>query len=85
MRRDRCASRCGRGLFRRSSCDEFGFGRGAEIVLDIGIERRLNAFESEQIIGFVGEDPVCDFDLATDGIDGDERALELFGLGELIE
>lgn len=34
--------------------DEFGGGGGTEIVRDIGFQRRLVAFEGEQIIGLVG-------------------------------
>ena len=65
--------------------DEFVGGRGAEIVLDIGFEGGLVAFEGEQVIGLVGDDLVGDLDLAAHGVDGDERAFELLGLGELVE
>src|SRR6202011_1852321 len=65
--------------------DEFVGGGGAEIVLDIGFERGLVALEREQVIGLVGDDLVSNLDLAAHGVDGNERALELFGLGELIE
>lgn len=60
-------------------------GRGAEIVLDIGFERRLVALEGEQVIGLVGDDLVGDLDFAAHGVDADERALELLGLREVIE
>src|SRR6202011_4772326 len=48
-------------------------------------ERGLVALEGEQVIGLVSNDLVGNLDLATHGVDGDERALKLFGLGELIE
>jgi hypothetical protein len=65
--------------------DEFIGGRGAEIVLDIGFERGLVALEGKQVIGLVSNDLVGNLDLAAHGVDGDERTLKLFGLGELIE
>ena len=65
--------------------DEFVGGGGAEIVLDIGFERGLVPLEGEQVIGLVSNDLVGNLDLAAHGVDGDERALKLFGLGELIE
>jgi hypothetical protein len=69
------------GLF----AHEFGGGGGAEIVLDIGFQRRLVAFEGEQIIGLVGDDLVGDLDLTAHGVDGHQRARELVGLGQVIE
>ena len=60
-------------------------GRGVEIGLDLGFEGRLIALERQQIIGLVGDDLVGDVDLTAHGIDGDERAFELLGFGELIE
>jgi len=33
----------------------------------------------------MGDNLVSDFDLATHGVDGDERAFELASLGELVE
>jgi hypothetical protein len=65
--------------------DEFFGGRGAEIVLDIGFERRSIALEGQQVIGLVGDDPVSDLDLAAHGVDADQGALELLGLGEMVE
>src|SRR5271165_1687735 len=65
--------------------DEFGGGSGAEIVLDIGFECRLVAFEGEQVIGLIRDDLVGDLDLAAHSVDGDECAFELAGFGELIE
>src|SRR5258708_26123343 len=69
------------GLF----ADELAGGGGSEIVLDIGFERGLVALEGEQVIGLVGDDLVGDFDLAAHGVDGHQSALELLGLGKLIE
>ena len=46
---------------------------------------RLIALEAEQIVGLVCHDLVGDGDLAAHRIDGDERAFELLGLGELVE
>ena len=65
--------------------DKFFGRRGAEIVLDIGFERRLIALEGQQVIGLVGDNPVGDLDLAAHGVDADQGALELLGLGEMIE
>jgi len=57
----------------------------AEIVLDVGFQRRLIAFQGEQIIGLVGDDLVGNLDLAAHGIDGDQRPFKLAGFGKLIE
>ena len=78
-------SRSGRVLSRRWSCRRVLGRRGAEIVLDIGLQRRLIALEGQQVIGLMGDDPVGDLDLAAHGIDTDQRALELLGLGQMIE
>ena len=72
-------------LLDRRFGDEFGGWRGFEIAFDIGFERGLIAFESEEIIGAMGDDFVGDFDLTAHRVDGDERAFELLGFGELIE
>ena len=69
----------------RCLCDEFGLWRVPEITFDIGFERGLISFEREEIIGAMVDDLVGDFDLATHGVDGDERAVELPGVGELVE
>ena len=65
--------------------DEFVGRRGAEIVVDIGFERGLVALQGEQVIGLVGDDLGGDLDLAAHGVDGHQGALELPGLGELVE
>ena len=70
---------------RRGLADEFVRRRGAEIVLDIGFQGRLVAFQGEQKIGLVGDDLVGDLDLAAHGVDGHQRARELPGLGEVVE
>jgi hypothetical protein len=69
----------------RRLCDEFAPRRVLEITFDIGFERGLIALQSEEIIGVVVDDLVGDFDLAAHGVDGDERAFELSGVGELVE
>ena len=43
------------------------------------------ALEGEQVIGLMSNDLIGNLDLAAHGVDGDERVLKLFGLGELIE
>ena len=65
--------------------DEFGGGSGAEIVLDVGFQRWLVAFEGEEIIRFVGDDLVGNLDLAAHGVDGDQGTFELAGFSELID
>ena len=65
--------------------DELGVRSGAEIADDVGFESRLVALEREEIVGLMGDDLVGDRDLTAHGIDGDERAFELFGCSELIE
>ena len=65
--------------------DEFVRRRGVEIVFDIGFEGRLIALQRQQEIGLVFDDLVGDFDLTAHGVDGDEGAFELFGLGQMIE
>src|SRR5271170_1806529 len=61
----------------RCLCDEFGGWRVLEITFDIGFERGLIALQSEEKINATSDNLVGDFDLATHGVDGDERALEL--------
>ena len=51
--------------------------RGVKIVFGVGFERRLIAFEGEEIIGLVGDDLVGDFDLTSHGVDGHQRAFKL--------
>jgi hypothetical protein len=45
----------------------------------------LVAFEGEQIVGLVFDDPVGDRNLAAHGIDGHQRSLELIGFGQVVE
>ena len=67
-----------------------GFGRqlrlrrGVEITCDVAFQGRLVAFQPQEIIGSVRDDLVGDRDLAAHGVDGDQRAFKLFGLGEVI-
>ena len=56
-----------------------------EVGLDVGFQGGLVALEGEQVVGLVGDDLVGDLDLAAHGVDGDQGALELLGLGELVE
>ena len=72
-------------LFERRLDDEFGGRRIFEIACDIGFEVGLITFESEEIISAVIHDRVGDLDLATHGVDGDERAGELPVLGKVVE
>lgn len=65
--------------------DERGGRSGAEIVLDIGFQRRLVALEGEQVIGIVGNDLVGNLHLAAHRIDGDQRPFRLAVFGEVIE
>src|ERR1700694_3527752 len=65
--------------------DEFVGGSGVIIVLDIGFEGRLVALEGEQVVGLMGDDLVGDPDMATHGVDGDQRTFELAGFGEFVE
>ena len=72
-------------LFDGGLGDEFSIGGVAKIVGDLGFEIGLIAFEGEQIFGLVGHDSFGNVDLATHGIDGDQRPFQLVGLGEVIE
>ena len=47
-------------------------GRGGEVGLDVGMQRRLVALERQQVIGPCLGDLV----IGGDGVDGDERALD---------
>ena len=58
---------------------------GTEVVSDLGFEGWLVAFEGEQVIGLMFDDLVGDRDLATHGVDGHQRALELTGFGQVVE
>ena len=60
-------------------------GRDVEIACDVAFQGRLVAFQPQEIIGSVRDDLVGDGGLAAHGVDRDQRAFELFGLGELIE
>ena len=63
-----------------------GFGRsGAEIILDLGFQGQLIAFQGEQEIGLVRDDLVGDLDLAAHGVDGHQGAFELPCFGEVVE
>ena len=68
-------------VFRR----QLRLGRGVEIAGDLAFQDRRVAFQPQKIIGAARDDLVGDGDLAAHGVDGDQRAVELFGLGELIE
>src|ERR1700680_2633913 len=48
--------------------DELFGGSGAKIVFDIGLEGWLVALEGEEVVGFVGDDLVCDLDLTAHGV-----------------
>ena len=72
-------------LFDGGLGDEFSIGGVAKIVGDLGFEIGLIAFEGEQIFGLVGHDSFGNVDLATHGIDGDQRPFRLVGLGEVIK
>ena len=65
--------------------DEFGGRGGAEVVQDIGFQRRLVALQRQQVIGLVGNDLVGDLDLTAHGVDGDQGTFELAGFGQLVE
>ena len=65
--------------------DQLTLRCGAEIGCNVGLERRLIALHGEQEIGLVGDDPISNIDLATHGVDGDERAFKLAGVGEMVE
>ena len=71
-------------LDRRGGDNLLGRG-GAEVVLNLGFEARLVAFEGEHVIRLVSDDPVGDLHLTAHGIDRDPSALELPGLGQKIE
>lgn len=59
--------------------------RGAEIVGDIGLQSGLLALQRQQEVGLVRHDLVGDLDLAAHGVDADEGALELTGVGQIVE
>ena len=59
--------------------------RGFEIGFDLGFQGRLIALQRQQKIGLVFDDLGGDLDLTAHGVDGDERAFELFCLGQMIE
>ena len=65
--------------------DQLGGRGGAEIVDDVVFEGGLGALERQDVIGLVGDDPVGDLDLTAHGVDGDQGAFELLGLGQLVE
>ena len=58
---------------------------GAEVRRDLGFEGRLISFQGEHVIRLVSDDPVGDLHLTAHGIDRDQSALELPGLGQKIE
>ena len=43
------------------------------------------ALQGQQVVGLVLDDLAGDLDLAAHGVDGDERPVELAGLGQVIE
>ena len=57
-------------------------GAVSKYVRDLGFEGGLVAFQGEDVIGLVGDDLVGDLHLAAHGIDRDQGALELPGLGQ---
>ena len=59
-------------------------GRDVEIACDVAFQGRLVAFQPQEIIGSVRHVLLGDGGLAAHGVDRDQRAFELFGLGELI-
>ena len=72
-------------LFDRGFPNDLAVRGGAKVVLDLSFQGQLVALQGEQEIGLVGDDFVGDLDLAAHGIDGDQRSVELPGLGEMIE
>jgi len=72
-------------LLDRRLGDEFAVRRVVEVSLYIALHGRLIALEREEIIGAVRDDLVGDVDLTAHGVDGDERAREPIGFGELVE
>ena len=73
------------GLVERGLADEFVRRRIVEIAGDFGLEIGMVALEREQEVGLVTGDPGGDIGLAAHGIDGDDGAFELLGLGEMID
>ena len=57
----------------------------AEIFRDIGFERRLVAFEGQQEISLMDDNPVCNLDLSAHGVDGHEGTCKLAVAGKLVE
>ena len=71
-------------LLDRGFADEFIRRRGFEIGFDFGFQGRLIALQRQQKIGFVLDDLGGDFDLTSDGVDGDEGVFELSLRGQMI-
>jgi len=72
-------------LLDRRLGDEFAVRRVVEASLHIAFHGRLIALEREKIVGAVRDDLVRDVDLAAHGVDGDERAREPIGFGQVVE
>ena len=60
-------------------------GASCEVIPTSALQRGLIALQREQKIGPVRDDLVGDFDLATHRVDGDQRAFESTGFGEVVE
>ena len=60
-------------------------GAGPEVILDLGLQGQLIAFQGEQEIGLVRDDLVGDRDLAAHGVDRHQGACELPCFGEVVE
>ena len=56
-----------------------------EIVRDVSFEGGLVALEGQQVIGLAFNDLISDRDLVADGVDGDQRSLELTGVGQVVK
>src|SRR3954453_22332533 len=70
-------------LLDRGLGDQFVDRRGPEVILDLGLQGQLIAFQGEQEI--VRDDPVGDRDLAAHGVDRHQGAYELPCFGEVVE
>lgn len=72
-------------LFQGGGGDNLGGRGGAEVIEHVGFEVGLISFEAEHIVGAMIDDLLSDRHLAAHGVDGDDSAVELAGVGHGVE